>query len=275
MTIVTGYDVEGCNLDRAPSGAQLAGYVTGGDGIAWAEADWEAHTHAVRIDQAPALPAVDLTADAYDCEKGAIAFADIGSQVKAALRNYQARVRAGQRSPLAYASQSTLTAVCNSLAAAGVTSGAGLWVAAWGIGQAAAEAMITGASGPYPVRAVQLLSGPYYDTNLFDADWLASGTVAAPPAPAYEQVPGAPETHPVNIVVSPDPKTTVSWTQVGGSTGYTVELELGGKLTTASVGQTHAVFDNLAAGAWTARVCAVNAKGAGPWSPWTGFKVGG
>lgn len=184
MTLPSGFtlvcDATHQNISHLPAGVLAAGYTTGSAGIAWTAADWTAHPHAVRIDQDPA--ASDKTADVLDVETGAATAADVVPWFRAALANYEKVARPGQRHPVIYASQSSLTPVANALVAGGVTAnGPGLWIASWSLAESGAVTDIAKAGGPYPVVGVQFMDNGLYDTSVFSAAWLS--TVSAAPAP--------------------------------------------------------------------------------------------
>lgn len=186
MTLVIAHDIIHANISHLPPG-QAAGYTTGSPDIRWTEGDWLAHPGAVRIDQDVA--ASDGTADVLDVESGAATFADCPGWVKRAQASIADGRRPGQRHPAIYMSASNITHVVNSLAAGGVHSGVGLWVANWSIGPGTAGNDINDGSGPFPVIGVQYASGAFYDTDLFSSAWLvhvSGGSVppAPPPPPA-------------------------------------------------------------------------------------------
>ena len=81
-------------------------------------------------------------------------------------------------------SQSQVTEVVNALIAGGISSGAGLWIAHFGLTQAQATQMVLTASGPFPVIGVQFRNTPEFDVSVFSSDWLATGGQL--PVPAWE-----------------------------------------------------------------------------------------
>lgn len=178
-----GADAIGANAAHIPGNVVAAGYTTGTGGVPWSAADWAAHPGAVRICQDAG--ATDTTADVLDVERGAATPAEAPTWYRRALSNYVSNTRHGQRHPCIYMSASAVTSVANAMVAAGVTSGPRLWVALWGEPPAAAAAAIEHASGPYPIVAYQYANGPLFDSDLFDAAWLAevSGRPAPPPGP--------------------------------------------------------------------------------------------
>jgi hypothetical protein len=181
MATVQVFDATHDNVSHLPHG-RAAGYSTGtGTHIRWTPADWAAHPGAVRIDQDPA--ASDPTADCLDVESGAASPGDAPGWAKRALASYAKAARPGQRRPAVYMSRSQVTPVCNALAAGGVTSGVGLWIADWGRTQAQAAAEVEAASGPYPVIGVQYANAGLYDVSVFSAAWLQEVSVTHPAAP--------------------------------------------------------------------------------------------
>jgi hypothetical protein len=181
MTTVQVFDATHDNVSHLPAG-RAAGYSTGtGTHIKWTAADWAAHPGAVRIDQDPA--ASDPTADVLDVEAGAATPASAPGWAMRAAADYARAARPGQRRPAIYMSRSQVTAVCNALAAGGVTSGVGLWVADWNKTRAQAEAEVAAASGPYPVIGVQYANSGLYDVSVFSEAWLKETSVTHPAAP--------------------------------------------------------------------------------------------
>jgi hypothetical protein len=170
--ITIGHDATAANISALPPG-QAAGYTTGSSDIIWTEEDWKNHPGAVRIDQDP--NASDPTADVLDIEGGAATPGDAPKWVSAARKDIGSQTRPGQRTlPLIYTSQDNVTNVVNALVSAGIMHNVGLWIADFNLTQAEAEALITNAGGPFPVRAVQYASNSQYDTDVFNSDWLAS-----------------------------------------------------------------------------------------------------
>jgi peptidoglycan hydrolase-like protein with peptidoglycan-binding domain len=185
VTPVLVFDATHDNIGALPAGAQVAGYTTGtGTHIRWTAADFAAHPGAVRIDQDPA--ASDPTADILDIEAGAATPASAPGWVRRALASRASQARPGQRAPAVYMSQSGVTEVVNALIAGGISSGAGLWIAHFGLTQAQATQMVINASGPFPVIGVQFRSTPAFDVSVFSSDWLATGGQQSPTVPAWE-----------------------------------------------------------------------------------------
>lgn len=177
-SLIIVHDAIGAEVGNLPPGP-AAGYTTGSGPVPWSAAEFAAHPGAVRIDQDPA--AKDPTADVLDVENGAATLADCPVWAKRATIDVMLKTRHGQRTPAIYCSESNVTNVVDSLVNGGVHGGVGLWVASWGIGLGAAEAMVQKASGPWPIIGVQFENGPDYDTSVFSAEWL--GTVVTPVNP--------------------------------------------------------------------------------------------
>ena len=192
VAVVDGADATGSNFSALPSGlGVVAGYCTGTDGVLWDSAMWAAHPDAIRIDQSPADTAADETADALDFESGAATLADLAPWVLAAKSAFARVTRPGQREPAVYASQDSLTPVCNALAAAHVT-GVGLWVADWNDTPDAAVAALQASSGPYPVVGVQYANAGRYDRDVFLASWVNTRSAKAQPAAPAPAKPAVP-----------------------------------------------------------------------------------
>lgn len=199
MAVAVGYDAIRTNISRLPKGAAVyAGYSTGSGVVPWAASDFAAHATALgpclRIDQDPA--ASDPTADYLDVEGGAATVADCPGWARRALNAYKTGKRPGQRSPAIYMSQSSVSAVVDSLIAGGVTSGVGLVIANWSVTEVTAVADVINASGPFPIVGIQFADPGPYDVNVFSRAWLlaqsgrpAPGPVPVPvPAPAHVTV---------------------------------------------------------------------------------------
>jgi hypothetical protein len=180
MSFTFAFDVTAANYGSAPRGVQLAGYDTG-PGIAWTRAMWDAHPGAVHIDQAPDLGG-DLTADALDCEFGAVPVGSpkIATWATGAQASFRTAKRPGQRRPVLYQSASNVTANVNALIANGVISGVGLWIAKWDGNTAADIAALAAASGPFPVIGFQFADDGPYDADVFSTAWLADVSGSAP-----------------------------------------------------------------------------------------------
>jgi hypothetical protein len=185
VNLITIYDCTGANLGKftVPPGVGLAGYDTGSADIRWSPAQYAAHPGALHIDQDP--QASDYTADILDAERGAV---PVGSPLIAAwyiktLTNYQKGTRPGQRRPAIYQSASNVTATVNALIADGITSGPGLVVANWSIGDPAATAMVQDAAGPFPIVGVQWLNEPRFDVGIYSGAWVNTRSTASAPPP--------------------------------------------------------------------------------------------
>jgi len=192
MTVIDGADVTGSNFHALPAGIGIAaGYITGTGGVEWSAEQWAAHPDAIRIDQSPVNTTADETADILDFEQGAATLADLAPWALAARSAFARVARPGQRHPAIYASQSSLTPVCNALAAARVT-GVGLWVADWTGNRDAAVATLQASSGPYPVIGVQYADKGEYDADVFLLSWVNTRSAKAGPQPAPAARPALP-----------------------------------------------------------------------------------
>jgi peptidoglycan hydrolase-like protein with peptidoglycan-binding domain len=127
----------------------------------------------VRIDQSPVNTALDETADVLDVENGAATIADIVPWVKAARNNFAAAVRPGQRQPMVYCNQSTLTAVANALVAGNLTN-VPIWLAIPGLPLTSAENDVSAANGPYPTYGIQYAWDANWDADIFLSSWLTN-----------------------------------------------------------------------------------------------------
>jgi len=184
------YDAIHGDVSSLPTSYIAAGYVTGSPDIVWDDRDWAAHPRAIRIDQSPIPGLWDGTADADDYENGAVILGELAGRAKSRMTAFKKGVRPGQREPLVYVSYDNVTAVVNALVAGGVES-LGLWVARWGIGYTSALAMVTGASGPFPIKGVQYANGALYDVSVFNTEWI--GNVATtPPTPVQTAITAIP-----------------------------------------------------------------------------------
>jgi hypothetical protein len=184
------------NINAIPAGLHAAGYVTGSGDVPWTPDDWKKHPDAIRIDQTPASTPWDATADVDDMERGAVTLNELAGRAKLRMAAFKAGTRPGQRSPVVYASASSITPVVNALIAGGVTSGVGLWVANWNLTQPQAIAEVTAASGPFPIRGIQYTNqggGGSYDLSVFDAGWLDNRSgKPSPVTPAGKSLPAPP-----------------------------------------------------------------------------------
>lgn len=216
MSIVVAHDATHEFINHLPGG-QAAGYTTGSPSIRWTNADWAAHPGAVRIDQD--FSASDPSADVLDVENGAATFSDCPRWAKQAMADFIADVRHGQRTPAIYCSASSVTSVANALVNGGVKSGVGLWVASWGIGEAAALSMLASAGGPFPVIGVQYNNGEFFDYDLFSGAWLndVSGNEAHNPVGG------------LHVVDRGYTHVTLSWDAAKNADAYTVHAYWRGK----------------------------------------------
>lgn len=184
MSLTLGYDTVGRDVHLLPAGAkQVAGYTTGTGIVPWTPQQFAAHPGAIRICQDAA--ASDSTADVLDIESGAATYADAGPWYRAAVSHRAGGTRPGQRLPCIYTSLSNVTPLVNHLIAEGVHSGPRLWIAHWGVSQAAAAAAVT-ETGPWPIVGYQFTDPGPYDIDLWASDWLTSGQpVVPPPLPGW------------------------------------------------------------------------------------------
>lgn len=172
-------DVTRAFIGSAPSGATLAGYTTGSNGIAWGMADWAAHPTAIRIDQDAG--ASDYTADILDVEFGAATLNEIVRWVTNARIKRAAGARPGQRDPGLYFSLSNLSGIVNTLNSAGLTK-VPLWIADWMNSQSVAESMIGVMHSGHPCVGVQYRNAGTFDMDVFDSGWFASSAVVTMPS---------------------------------------------------------------------------------------------
>lgn len=193
VQLTTVYDCMGSNLGKflVPAGVQLAGYITGSDGVLWTKAQLAEHPGVIQIDQAPANTPANELADVIDMENKAATLNDLIQWVHAAANAWTSTARAGQRRPTVYASASNITAVANTLVAGGITEGVNLWVAEQMTVQQA-TAMLNSAGGPFPIVGVQYGFEGIYDISLFSTAWL-------------DDVSGKPQT------TKPGPGTQAGW----------------------------------------------------------------
>lgn len=171
MSTTIAYDAISANVNTLPGG-QHCGYVTGTSDIQWSSAQFTADPSAVRIDQSPVNTVIDDTADVLDFENGAATLADIVPWVTQARVNFSSAARPGQREPMIYCNQSSLTEVCNTLAAAGLS--VPIWLAVPGLPLSSAESDVSTANGPYPTYAIQYAWNSAYDADVFSSSWLTA-----------------------------------------------------------------------------------------------------
>jgi hypothetical protein len=172
VDLITVYDCMGSNLGHfpVPLTVKMAGYRTGQGGVPWTPAQFAAHPDAIQIDQSPEDTVADELADILDVENQAATMADTPSWVRAAQASYRAAARPGQRLPAVYCNGSTITAVANTLVAAGLGSGVPIWLAA-PMDPAAAARIVTSGSGPFPVIGVQFAFLNDHDVSVFNKEW--------------------------------------------------------------------------------------------------------
>lgn len=190
--VLDGADATSGNLAAIPAGLIMALYVTGTGGIPATAAQLARYPDAVRIAQWPVLSADEAVhADVLDVETGAATAAECAPWAVNAEAAWKAGTRPGQRHPAIYCGDGGQTAYVNAMIAAGITSGVGLWIVAWGLtrAQAAARLQANAATSPNPFPEVAIQTGNQggggaYDTDVFLASWLhtRSGPVF-PPAP--------------------------------------------------------------------------------------------
>lgn len=168
-TVIPGYDAIGVNVGTMPPG-QHAGYVTGFGAVPWTAAQFNVDPGAIRICQDPG--ATVATADILDIESGAATPQDAPGWVTRARTCYNAGIRPGQRQPVIYCSESMLQPVIDELSAAGI-SHVPFWMARPGLSEAVATAEVTTATGDFPCFGVQYAWGANYDSNVWNAQWLA------------------------------------------------------------------------------------------------------
>ena len=175
MTSVAMFDATGANFAHLPPG-QAAGYTTGTAGVPWTGAMWAERPGAVRIDQTPSASSWDALADVQDFEAGAVTLAEIAPRVKSMAAAWHAAARPGQRSPAVYVgARPNATPVVNALIAAGIHSGVALAVAAPGMSDAEAQALIeTDRGTPWPIVWVQNGFHGEFDSGWADTAWLAA-----------------------------------------------------------------------------------------------------
>lgn len=175
MTSVPMFDAMGSNFAHLPAG-QAAGYTTGTDGVPWTAAEWAAKPGAVRIDQTPSAGVWDALADVQDYENGAVTLAELPGRCRLMMAAYHAATRPGQRSPAVYVgARGNATPVVNALTAAGIPRGIWLAIAAPGMTDDAARALIESERAtPWPVCWVQNADHGTYDAGWVDTWWLSA-----------------------------------------------------------------------------------------------------
>lgn len=179
MDIVPIYDAMGSNVGHLPTG-QVAGYTTGSGGVPWSEADGISHPGWVRIDQSPVAGSWDALADVQDYERGAATLAELPGRMKLSLAAYREAHRPGQRSPAIYVgARPNCTPVVNALEAAGIKGGIALAIAAPGMSDDDAKAIIEQEAGtPWPIVWVQNADHMTFDSGWASKVWLDAVSVA-------------------------------------------------------------------------------------------------
>lgn len=183
MTVATvpGWDVTHRFINSAPRTGQASLYITGSADIVATGQDITNHPGAVLIDQSPVITAVDMRADVFDGENGAITPAEVAQIIKDAQHAYTANERPGQRWPMLYCSRSQVTTYVNALVAGGVMQ-CPLFIADWNNSVSQATAEVANGTGPYPVCGRQYSNMGAYDLDVYSANWLyrVSGPVKVP-----------------------------------------------------------------------------------------------
>lgn len=170
------WDCTGSNLPAVerirPANVIMAGYGTGTSGVAWSNEQRASFPDAIVIDQSPQASIWDASADVDDYERGAVTLAELPQRARARIESFKMGSRVGQRMPLVYVSENNVHDVANSLVSGGVTSGVGLWIADWSLGEATAIADVLNASGPFPIHGFQFANAGLYDISVFSTAWL-------------------------------------------------------------------------------------------------------
>ena len=141
MTYSIMIDATGADAGNIPvSTPKVAGYVTGADGVPWAEADWARFPHSghVRIDQSPSLSMwASGAADVADMETGA---ASLETVIEVARR------RSTQKRwfSFVYCSKGNYAALQEAVAAAELTGRVQYWIASWDLDEAEAVSQLGG-----------------------------------------------------------------------------------------------------------------------------------
>jgi hypothetical protein len=171
FTIV--YDCIGSNVGsfELPPNVLMAGYCTGSGPVPWTDAQFEQHPGAIHIDQSPVDTPADETADMIDVEPQAGTIADVPAWVHGAWTSYRTGRRPGQRTPTVYAFESELTAIANTLNAAGITSGVNIFLSKPMSAQDAKQ-ILENAGGPFPIVGVQYEFNNTHDISLVSTGWL-------------------------------------------------------------------------------------------------------
>lgn len=193
VTTVNGWDATSANLSKVPSvmGPYGGGYITGSDGVPWTMAQRDQYPQAVMYDQSSIVTSVDITADAFDLENGAVTVGEIAQCVKDGRSAFNVVARIGQRWPAVYMSESNVTTVVNALIAGGVTS-CPLIVADYSYSYTEALADVANASGPFPIVGVQYSDAGgngAYDLDVWSLEWLNNRSKMATESYAVSTLP--------------------------------------------------------------------------------------
>lgn len=182
-TILT-YDATSEHEHYLSSTVQVAGYDTqlgGGTGlIAWTPEQFARHVlpyPAMHIDQDP--NASDPLADWLDVEAGAASANEIVNWIGRARASYSQKLRADQRWPGIYLSESNLTSAVALLQQAQVTN-VPFWVANYNYTAAQAQQAVATAMGPYPRIGHQYtdqISGGNVDASYFSLPYVQNMAV--------------------------------------------------------------------------------------------------
>lgn len=192
MTTVNGWDCIGGNVGLIPTslGPYGGGYLTGDPPVPWTPAQRAKFPQAVMYDQWPKTTTVGNECDAFDYETGTVKLADLVPDLKAARENFNAGVRAGQRWPAVYMSESRVTEVVNDLIKGGI-SACPLIVADYNLSQGEAAEKINTTSGPFPIVGVQYSNkggGGAWDLAVYNLEWLNRRSKVVTPPPVNQNV---------------------------------------------------------------------------------------
>jgi len=186
MSITFVRDATHLNINSIPAGMLAALYTTGSADIKATPADFQRHPDAIHICQDFGS---DDTADILDVEDFAATPNDAALWVPRARHSFITNKRPGQRWPGIYASLSRITAVANAMVNANLGN-VPLWIANWGMLQAAAIDQIVRGMQPFPPIAFQIRNDVTTDFSVFSTEWLnkRSGAIVAikptiPPGP--------------------------------------------------------------------------------------------
>lgn len=172
--ILPGWDITAVEYAQRPGTGRAMLYGTGTPDIKATPQMIADNPYCVMVDQSPYIDAIDTTMDVYDMETGALTLTELGEVIHDAIDQRAHHIRAGQRVPLIYASESRLDEVIRTLDKAQLQDKCGLFPAHWGVSVTDASNRILTASGPYPVRAMQIANAGTYDRDLFSVNWLST-----------------------------------------------------------------------------------------------------